>query len=84
MFESEVEMERRSSFLPMVLMVCLVALIVGTVAYVVFQVRSRTPLNAAQATPVVAAAVQGLGPAVLHFQTGEVKCPADEAKVDLN
>ena len=84
MFESEVEMERRSSFLPMVLMVCLVALIVGTVAYVVFQVRSRTPLNAAQATPVVAAAVQGLGPAVLHFQTGEVKCTADETKADLN
>lgn len=84
MFESEVEMERRSSFLPMVLMVCLVALIVGTVAYVVIQVRSRTPLNAAQATPIVAAAIQGLGPAVLHFQTGVVKCTADETKADLN
>jgi hypothetical protein len=84
MFEAEVEMERRSSFLPLVLMLCLVALIVGTVAYVVFQVRSRTPLNAAQATPIVAAAIQGLGPAVLHFQTGEVKCTADETKADLN
>jgi len=84
MFESEVEMERRSSFLPLVLMLCLVALIVGTVGYVVFQVRSRTPLNAAQATPIVAAAVQGLGPAVIHFQTGAVKCTADETKADLN
>jgi hypothetical protein len=84
MFESEVEMERRSSFLPLVLMLCLVALIVGTVAYVVFQVRSRTPLNAAQATPIVAAAVQELGPAVLQFQTGVVKCTADETKPDLN
>jgi hypothetical protein len=84
MFESEVEMERRSSLLPLVLMVCLVALIVGTVVYVVFQVRSRTPLNAAQATPIVAAAVQELGPAVLHFQTGVVKCTADETKADLN
>jgi hypothetical protein len=84
MFESEVEMERRSSLLPLVLMLCLVALIVGTVGYVVFQVRSRTPLNAAQATPIVAAAIQGLGPAVLHFQTGVVKCTADETKADLN
>jgi hypothetical protein len=84
MFESEVEMERRSSFLPMVLMLCLVALIVGTVGYVVFQVRSRTPLNVAQAAPIVAAAIQGLGPAVLHFQTGAVRCTADETKADLN
>jgi hypothetical protein len=84
MFESEVEMERRSSFLPLVLMLCLVALIVGTVGYVVFQVRSRTPLNAAQATPIVAAAIQGLGPAVLHFKTGVVKCTTDETKADLN
>jgi hypothetical protein len=84
MFEDEVKMERRSSFLPLVLMVCLVALIVGTVGYVVFEARSRTPLSAAQATPIVAAAIQGLGPAVLHFQTGVVKCTADESKADLN
>jgi hypothetical protein len=76
MFESEVEMERRSSFLPMVLMLCLVALIVGTVGYVVFQVRSRTPLSAQQAAPIVAAAVQRMGPAVIHFRTGLVT--ADE------
>jgi hypothetical protein len=84
MFEDEVKMERRSSFVPLVLMVCLVALIVGTVGYVVFEVRSRTPLSAAQATPIVAAAIQGLGPAVIHFQTGVVKCTADESKADLN
>ena len=70
MFEAEVEMERRSSFLPLLLMLCLVALIVGTVGYVVFQVRSKTPLNAQQATPIVAAAIQELGPAVIHFRTG--------------
>lgn len=84
MFESEVEMERRSSLLPLVLMLCLVALIVGTVGYVVIQVRSKTPLNAQQATPIVAAAIQGLGPAVIHFRTGVVKCTADETKADLN
>jgi hypothetical protein len=72
MFEAEVEMERRSSFLPLVLMLCLVALIVGTVGYVVFQVRSRTALTAPQATPIVAAAVQRMGLAVIHFRTGLV------------
>jgi hypothetical protein len=77
MFESEVEMERRSSFLPLVLMLCLVALIVGTVGYVVFQVRSRTPLNAQQAAPIVAAAIQGLGPAVIHFRVGLVNADED-------
>jgi hypothetical protein len=73
MFEDEVKMERRSSFLPLVLMLCLVALIVGTVGYVVFEVRSKTPLSAAQATPIVAAAIQGLGPAVIHFRVGLLK-----------
>lgn len=78
MFEAEVEMERRSSFLPLVLMVCLLVLIVGTVGYVVFQVRSKTPLNAQQATPIVAAALQKLGPATIHFRVGTV--PAEDAK----
>jgi hypothetical protein len=73
MFEDEVAMERRSSFAPLLLMVCLVALIVGTVGYVVFEVRSKTPLSAQQATPIVAAAVQGMGPAVIHFRVGLLK-----------
>jgi hypothetical protein len=77
MFEAEVEMEKRSSFLPLVLMLCLLALIVGTVGYVVFQVRSKTPLNAQQATPIIAAALQRLGPATIHFEVGLV--PATEA-----
>jgi hypothetical protein len=77
MFESEVEMERRSSFLPLVLMVCLLFLIVGTVGYVIFQVRSRTPLRAEQATPIVAAALQRLGPPTIHFSVGPV--PVEEA-----
>ena len=41
MFEAELEMERRSSFLPLLLMACLVAAIAGMVAYVVIQVRAR-------------------------------------------
>ncbi|MFI5118544.1 MAG: hypothetical protein ACHP8B_17790 [Terriglobales bacterium] len=76
MFEDEVEMERRSSFLPLVLMLSLLVLIVGTVAYVIFQVRSKTPLTADQATPIVTATLQGPGPAVIHFRVGLIK--ADE------
>ncbi len=77
MFEAEVEMEKRSSFLPLILMVCLLILIVGTVGYVVFEVRSKTPLKAEQATPIVAAALQKLGPPTIHLSVGRV--PAEEA-----
>lgn len=58
MFEAEVEMERRSSFLPLVLMMCLVVAIAGLAVYIVLQVRERTPLRAEQASPVVAATLQ--------------------------
>ena len=72
MFEAEVEMEKRSSVLPLLLMLCLLALIVGTVTYVLFQVRGKTPLSAQEASGIVTAALQGPGPAVIHFRTGLV------------
>jgi hypothetical protein len=72
MFEAEVEMERRSSFLPILLLVCLVAGIVGMVTYVVFQVRAKTPLSAQEASGIVTGALQGPGPAVIHFRSGRV------------
>jgi hypothetical protein len=72
MFEAEVEMEKRSSFLPMLALVCLIAAIGGMVAYVVIQVRSKTPLSAQEASGIVAATLQGPGPATIHFHTGLV------------
>ncbi|MGA8149925.1 MAG: hypothetical protein WB952_03180 [Terriglobales bacterium] len=72
MFEAEVEMERRSSFLPFLLLMCLVAGIVGVLAYVVLQVKEKTPLSAQQASGIVATALQGPGPAVITFHTGTV------------
>jgi hypothetical protein len=84
MFEAEVEMERRSSFLPLVLMLCLLAVILGTVAYVLFQFRAKTPLSAQEASPIVAATLQGLGPAIIHFRTGLVKPSAGEKPGDPN
>jgi hypothetical protein len=82
MFEAEIEMERRSAFLPVLLMVCLIAGIVGMVAYVVFQVRAKTPLNAQEASGIVAAALEGPGPAIIHFRTGLVKPGVNEQPGD--
>lgn len=73
MFEAEVEMERRSAFLPLLLMACLVTAIVGMVAYIALQVRARAPLSEQAASVIVASALQGPGPAVIHFHTGLVK-----------
>jgi hypothetical protein len=84
MFEAEVEMEKRSSFLPLVLMMCLVAAIVGLAGYVLLQVRDRTPLSAEQANGIVAATLQERGPAIIHFRTGLVKPSADEKPGDPN
>jgi hypothetical protein len=84
MFEAEVEMERRSSFLPLVLMMCLAAAIVGLAAYVLLQVRERTPLSAQQASGIVAATLQGPGPAIIHFRTGLVKPSTDVKPGDPN
>jgi hypothetical protein len=84
MFEAEVEMERRSSFLPMLLLVCLVAAIAGMVTYVVFQVRSKTPLSAQEANGIVAAALQGPGAAVIHFRSGLMVSSVAEKPGDPN
>src|SRR5271167_1591166 len=73
MFEAEVEMERRSAFLPLLLMACLVTAIVGMVAYIALQARARTPLSAQEASTIVTSALTGPGPAVIHFHTGLVK-----------
>ncbi len=84
MFEAEVEMERRSSVLPLILMMCLAGAILGLVAYVVIQVRQRTPLTAEQASPVVAAALQTSAPGVIHFHTGRVKPSEGDKPEDPN
>ena len=84
MFEAEVEMERKSSVLPLLLMMCLVAAIVGLAGYVLLQARAQTPLSAVQANAVVTAAIQGHGPAIIRFRTGLLKSSADEKPGDPN
>ncbi len=82
MFEAEVEMERRSSVLPLLLMLCLLAAIMGLATYVLFQFRGKTPLRAQDASGIVAGALQGSGPVIIHFRTGLVK--PDEKPGDPN
>jgi hypothetical protein len=84
MFEAEVAMEKRSSVLPLLLMLCLVIAIAGLATYIILQVRSQTPLTAQQASGIVAATVQGPGSAVIHFRTGLVKFSAGESTLDPN
>jgi hypothetical protein len=65
-------------------MICLAGAIVGLVGYIVLQVRQRTPLNAEQASPVVAAALQTTAPTVIHFHTGRVKASEGDKPEDPN
>ncbi|MGA9930867.1 MAG: hypothetical protein WBQ13_07980 [Terriglobales bacterium] len=80
MFEAEVAMEKPSSVLPLLLMMCLVVAIVGLAGYVILQVRG-TPLSAQKASVIVTAALQQRAPAVIHFRVGAVT-PGDSGKLD--
>ena len=82
MFEAEVEMEERSSILPLLLLLCLAAVLVGVVGYVVYQVRETKDLNAQQATPLVTASLNSQGPAMIRFHGGYVKPSVDEKTRD--
>jgi len=88
MFEAEVEMEKRSSVLPLLLMLCLVAAIVGLAGYVILQAKGQTPVTAQEATAIVTATVNGSGsgpgPAVIRFRTGVLKPSADVKPEDPN
>jgi hypothetical protein len=92
MFEAEVEMEKRSSVLPLLLMLCLVAAIMGLAGYVILQAKGQTPVTAKEASAIVAAAINesgsgsgvGPGPAIIHFRTGWLKPSADVKPEDPN
>ncbi len=48
MFEDEVAMEKRSSIFPLLLMLCLAAVVAGGVAWVVLEVKARAVLTVEQ------------------------------------
>lgn len=82
MFESEVEMEKRSSFMPLVLLLALVATLIGLVAYVVLEVRAKKDLSAAEASTFVNATLRAQGPSLLHFRVGKITYGLDEKPTD--
>jgi len=76
MFEEEIKMQRESSyFVPLVLVVVLIAVIVGTIGY--FVVPSKS-LSQEQAAGLVSAYLAGQGPATVHFHVGMLQPSVDE------
>jgi len=68
MFEEEIKLQKESSYLvPLVLVVVLIAVIVGTVFYAVKPGRS---LSQQEAASLVSAFLKGEGPATVHFHVG--------------
>ena len=76
MFEEEIKMQRESSyFVPLVLVIVLIAVIVGTIGY--FVVPSKS-LSQEQATGLVSAYLEGQGPATVHFHVGLLEPSVNE------
>ncbi len=81
MFEQEIEMEKRSSnLIPLLLMLVLAAVIVGSVVYWVKQ--SRQVLTQEQAATLVTAVLKSQGPTTVKFYTGVLQPSVDEKASD--
>lgn len=80
MFEAEVELEKRSSFGPLVLVIALLATIVGLIAYIFMQ--SRQHLATADAAQVVSSLLHAQGPASVQFHGGMVVASVNERPTD--
>jgi hypothetical protein len=76
MFEEEIKMQRESSyFVPLALVVVLIAVIVGTIGYFVVPGKS---LSQEQAAGLVSAYLAGQGPSTVHFHVGVLQPSMDE------
>jgi hypothetical protein len=81
MFEQELELEQKSSsIVPLLLILALAGVIVGTVGY--WYVQSKKVLTQQDAATVVTAILKAQGPAVLRFHTGMVKSSINEKPRD--
>jgi hypothetical protein len=81
MFEQELELEKKeSSIVPLILILGLAGVIVGSIVYWVLQMRkSMTP---EQASAAVTQILKAQGPVVLHFHTGAVAPSVNEKPRD--
>lgn len=81
MFEQELEMEQKeSSIVPLLLIICLAGVIVGSVVYWVLQ--SRKTLSPEQASATVTDILNKQGPVTLIFRTGTVEPSVNEKPRD--
>ncbi|HTR26621.1 MAG TPA: hypothetical protein VMI10_21805 [Terriglobales bacterium] len=83
MFEQELEMEKKtSSIIPLLLMVGLIVAIAGVAIH--FVIQSRKALTSAEATPVIQASLDSLGPVTMHFATGTLTSQTSQNASDPN
>ncbi|HVO63527.1 MAG TPA: hypothetical protein VMT53_21565 [Terriglobales bacterium] len=81
MFEQEVELEKReSSVVPLLLIVAMIILIVGTAGYFVWQ--NRQVLSTADAGNAISTVLRDQGPATVRFHVGMVKPSVAEKPED--
>ncbi|HVM94026.1 MAG TPA: hypothetical protein VMT67_14485 [Terriglobales bacterium] len=81
MFEQELEMEKKtSSIVPLLLIVGLIVGIAGVAIH--FVLESRKALSTAEATPVLQASLESLGPATLHFDVGTLSSATSQNAAD--
>lgn len=81
MFEEEIKMEQRSSnILPLLLILGLLAVVVGTVIYTILEVKAgKKAPTSEEARGLVVSALEAKRPAVTRFRTGTVKpAPGDQ------
>lgn len=76
MFEEELKLQKESSyFIPLALVLVLIAVIVGAIGYWVVPSKS---LSQEQAAGLVSAFLKGEGPATVHFHVGVLQPSVDE------
>lgn len=80
MFEAEVELEKKSSFGPLLLVIALLATILALIAYVFMQ--SRQHLAPAEAAQVVSSLLHAQGPATVQFHGGMVVASVNDRPTD--
>ncbi|MGZ4787121.1 MAG: hypothetical protein ACXVZX_01300 [Terriglobales bacterium] len=79
MFEQELELEKKSSWGPLLLVIALVGLIVGVIGYYVFAMKRGLP--AADATSMIETQLRGKT-ATVHFHSGKIMGGYDEQAKD--
>ncbi len=81
MFESELELEKKqSSFGPLLMVTVLVVMIVGGLAWFIYQQRRGLPME--EATAAINKILTDKGPALVRFHTGEVPPVMDDQPSD--